>query len=133
MLNSLSDSQHTVTTCFCFITPHPINRQIWKILAKNDRLLLKEDHRQINHHAFRGTSVLWGREISNVRFKKLSSTDIEDYIVQYQPFDKAGGYGIQDDFPLIQTYSGSYYNIMGLSLESVSLLLEGLSHNSDKS
>ena len=34
--------------------------------------------------------------ITQVTFKKLSSKEINDYIAQDNPLDKAGGYGIQD-------------------------------------
>ncbi len=53
---------------------------------------------------------------SQVKFKKLSSQDIENYISNHNPYDKAGAYGIQDK-ELVQTYKGSYTNIVGLPTE----------------
>ncbi|MAZ57806.1 MAG: hypothetical protein CMP56_00075 [Flavobacteriales bacterium] len=55
-------------------------------------------------------------ERSIVYFKKLSKNEIEFYVEQYKPFDKAGSYGIQEWIGLIgiKKISGSYYNIMGL-------------------
>ena len=51
-----------------------------------------------------------------VYFKKLSEKEIEFYVNNYSPLDKAGGYGIQDWIGLIgiNKISGSFYNVMGL-------------------
>lgn len=60
-----------------------------------------------------------------VGFKTLSNEQIEDYIATGSPFDKAGGYGIQD-FENGEVYieSGSYSNVVGLPVEELTLLLE---------
>lgn len=54
--------------------------------------------------------------ISDVYFKKLNSEDIDYYIDEYQPFDKAGSYGIQEwiGYIGIEKIEGSFYNVMGL-------------------
>ena len=51
-----------------------------------------------------------------VYFKKLSNKEIEFYVKNYSPLDKAGAYGIQDWIGLIgvKKILGSYYNVMGL-------------------
>ena len=51
-----------------------------------------------------------------VYFKKLSNKEIEFYVNNYSPLDKAGAYGIQDWIGLIgvKKILGSYYNVMGL-------------------
>ena len=56
---------------------------------------------------------------SKVVFNELSDEDINAYIEKFQPFDKAGSYGIQDDFPLTKKIEGSYYNVMGLPVEDL--------------
>ena len=55
-------------------------------------------------------------ERSIVKFKKLSKSEILFYVNNYNPLDKAGGYGIQDWIGLIgvEKISGSFYNVMGL-------------------
>lgn len=55
-------------------------------------------------------------EESKVYFKNLDEDEISYYIEKYNPYDKAGGYGIQDwlGFIAIEKIEGSYYNIMGL-------------------
>lgn len=51
-----------------------------------------------------------------VTFRELEDTDIESYISEFKPFDKAGAYGIQERIGLtgISTISGSYYNVVGM-------------------
>ena len=65
-----------------------------------------------------------GREITRsvataVYFNKLTREQIEEYVDRFRPFDKAGAYGIQDDYPLIEKIEGSYYNVMGLPVEDI--------------
>ncbi len=54
-----------------------------------------------------------------VTFRKLDEDEIWAYIATGSPFDKAGGYGIQDDFGsvFVSHIEGCYYNIVGLPLE----------------
>lgn len=54
--------------------------------------------------------------VSRVKFKKLEEDEINYYIDNYKPFDKAGSYGIQEwlGYIAIEKIEGSYYNIMGL-------------------
>jgi septum formation protein len=56
---------------------------------------------------------------SSVYFKELSMEEIEYYIENFQPFDKAGGYGIQEwiGYIGISKIEGSYFNIMGLPVK----------------
>lgn len=56
---------------------------------------------------------------SYVYFNSLSYEQILSYIKKYQPLDKAGGYGIQDEAGLISHIEGSYDNIMGLPVEDI--------------
>ena len=52
---------------------------------------------------------------------KLSAAEIDYYIQQYQPFDKAGAYGIQEWFgqTKITRIEGSYSNVVGLPVREV--------------
>ena len=62
-----------------------------------------------------------------VVFNQISERDIEYYIEQYQPFDKAGSYGAQDwlGYRAIERIEGCYYNVMGLPIRRVySALME---------
>lgn len=56
---------------------------------------------------------------TEVYFNSLSEEQIHYYVDTFLPLDKAGSYGIQDDFPLIQKIVGSYDNVMGLPTEDL--------------
>lgn len=65
-------------------------------------------------------------EISTVYFKTLTTAEIDYYIDNYQPFDKAGAYGIQEWIGTvgIEKIEGSYTNIVGLPVAQVLATLE---------
>ena len=53
--------------------------------------------------------------MTSVRFRALTDADIIRYIATGEPFDKAGGYGIQGyGAMLVEGIVGDYYNVMGL-------------------
>ncbi len=60
-------------------------------------------------------------EITKVTFRKLTIYEIRDYILTNSPMDKAGAYGIQDDFGavFVKKINGDYYNVVGLPLFKV--------------
>lgn len=74
------------------------------------------------HEVFTGVCIASAvkKELFNVRsevcFKDINLSDIEYYIDNFKPFDKAGAYGIQDWFGLtcIEKINGSFYNVMGM-------------------
>ena len=55
-------------------------------------------------------------EVSKVSFAPLSDDEIETYLESGSPMDKAGAYGIQDNFGIrnVTYIEGSYSNIIGL-------------------
>ncbi len=57
-------------------------------------------------------------QTTKVHFKKLTTEEINYYVSNYKPFDKAGAYGIQEWIGMIgiQKIKGCYYNVMGLPL-----------------
>ena len=64
-------------------------------------------------------------EVTKVCFSELSDADIEYYIDNYKPFDKAGSYGIQEWIGLgfISAIHGSYTNVVGLPTETLRRVL----------
>jgi len=62
---------------------------------------------------------------TTVKFKNLTEQEINYYINQYQPFDKAGAYGIQEWIGKIgvESIEGSFYNVMGLPIQKLYLEL----------
>ncbi len=59
--------------------------------------------------------------ITEVKFTTLSKEEIEYYVETYNPYDKAGAYGIQEWIGQIgiESIKGSYYNVMGLPSHEV--------------
>jgi septum formation protein len=57
-------------------------------------------------------------EKTEVTFRELTDDEITEYIDGGSPMDKAGAYGIQDDFGavFIKKINGCYYNVVGLPL-----------------
>lgn len=60
-------------------------------------------------------------DTTEVTFKTLTQAEIEFYVDNYQPFDKAGAYGAQDWIGMvaIEKITGSYFNVMGLPIHKV--------------
>ncbi len=63
-----------------------------------------------------GDQIIINHEVTEVTFRQLTSTEINFYIDNYEPFDKAGSYGIQEwiGAAAITTINGSYNNVVGL-------------------
>ena len=60
-------------------------------------------------------------DTTRVWFKKLALAEIEYYVENYSPLDKAGAYGIQEWIGMtgINKIEGSYFNVMGLPIHLV--------------
>ena len=67
-------------------------------------------------------------ETTEVHFKPLTAEEIEYYIDEYQPFDKAGAYGIQEWIGKvgIKEIKGDYYNVVGFPLARLYSILINL-------
>lgn len=63
---------------------------------------------------------------SHVKFATLSTEEINYYIDNYAPYDKAGAYGIQEwiGFIAVESIAGSYFNIMGLPVQRLYRILK---------
>ena len=72
-----------------------------------------------DRHAFAVTS--------KVSFANLSEEEIDYYVTNYKPFDKAGAYGIQEwiGFIGVNGLEGSYFNVMGLPVQRLYEELKG--------
>ncbi len=65
---------------------------------------------------------------TEVLFRKLDDEEIEHYVSKYKPFDKAGGYAIQEWIGLvgIESIKGSYFNVVGMPTHLVYSTLKEL-------
>jgi len=80
------------------------------------------------HKVYTGVAIKCGAKTvvfavcSKVKMKKLTKSEIENYVDTEKPFDKAGAYAVQDG-RIVESYKGSYSNIMGLPLEKLERVL----------
>ena len=58
----------------------------------------------------------------------LSNDLIEKYVATGSPLDKAGAYGIQDNYDLVKSIDGSYDNVMGLPTEDIKKYLDEIEY-----
>ena len=67
-------------------------------------------------------------ERTTVHFRTLEDSEIEHYIDQYRPYDKAGAYGIQEWIGMvgISGIDGCFYNVMGLPLAQLYATLKAM-------
>jgi septum formation protein len=80
------------------------------------------------HEVYTGFSLIempsWRQvtrfERTEVWFRKLATEEILAYVKSGSPMDKAGGYGIQDDFGavFVNRVDGDFYNVVGLPLSN---------------
>jgi septum formation protein len=65
--------------------------------------------------------------VSRVSFARLTPAQIDAYVATGEPFDKAGGYGIQGHAgAFVRRIEGSYSGIMGLPLYETARMLRGV-------
>lgn len=60
-------------------------------------------------------------DVTEVYFKELTDQEIDYYIKNYKPFDKAGAYGIQEwiGFIAVDKIEGSFFNVVGLPVHKL--------------
>jgi septum formation protein len=70
-------------------------------------------------------TILSGTDVTDITFRELTDTEIEDYVNTDEPYDKAGGYGIRETAKdwLVKA-EGSMSNISGLPMEQITVGLE---------
>lgn len=89
-----------------------------------------------SHFVYTGYAIVdFNKEISGfckteVVFNDLKDTLIDDYVEKGLGLDKAGGYGIQNDYPFVKEYIGSFTNVVGLPVETINELLKELIYES---
>lgn len=91
ILKKLNGNEHSVFTGISFV------------VTDNDKNI-------ISTHSFYEETKVW--------FSSLSDQEIRSYVNSGSPMDKAGAYGIQDDWGsvFVERIEGDYYNVVGLPL-----------------
>lgn len=80
-----------------------------------------------NHEVITGVCLKSAKKVisfsssTKVYFKNLSNAEIDYYIENYKPYDKAGSYGIQEWIGAIgiTKIEGSYFNVVGLPIQEL--------------
>ena len=89
------------------------------------------------HYVFTGVTVVADGGVrtfsvrSAVRFRSLAKEEIERYVDEYRPYDKAGAYAVQEGV-VVGSYKGSLSNIIGLPMEKLVKVLKEVQSGSDR-
>lgn len=76
----------------------------------------------------KGDARLSGAVCTKVKFRELTEKEINEYIDTDEPYDKAGGYGIQENGGFfVAAINGDFNNVVGMPLSTIeSVMREGL-------
>ena len=112
------------------------------VVMVKDKILGKPSDRQeavemlkmlsgVTHRVFTSVCLRDGNylqtktDVAEVTFRRLLEKEIQYYVDTYEPYDKAGAYGIQEWIGMagIERIEGSFYTIMGLPTHLVYQML----------
>ena len=110
------------------------NKIIGKPRDREDAINILSDLSGKQHHVITGVMILHNEkeiafaETTEVHFHELSLAQIEFYVDNYKPYDKAGAYAIQEWIGVvgIKSVVGDFYNVMGLPVSRVVQALQNL-------
>lgn len=110
------------------------NKIIGKPKDKADAIHILSALSGKQHQVITGVVILYNQkeiafaETTEVIFHELSMPQIEFYVNQYKPYDKAGAYAIQEWIGVIgiKSITGDFYNVMGLPVSRVVKALQTL-------
>ena len=91
------------------------------------RLLCGRSHRVLTGVCFiDANQEVVDCETTIVTFKPFDAELIDKYITTGSPFDKAGGYGIQDEMlaPIVESVDGELDNVIGLPIKLIAKILK---------
>ena len=114
-----------VDTCVIYkdaIINKPSNIEEAKMILQ---LLKSKSHMVVTSIVLKNNNqIICKSRISKVKLREFSQEEMNKYIQSKIPFDRAGGYGIQDeDFSPVESYKGCYLNIVGLPLCTLESIL----------
>lgn len=101
------------------------DRVIEKPTDKDDAIRMLHCLSGQMHEVYTGVALTTGERTecffarTEVYFKALTNEEIEYYVNHYEPYDKAGSYGIQEwiGYIGIEKINGCYFNVMGLPVK----------------
>jgi septum formation protein len=101
------------------------NKVLGKPQDREDAIRILKEISGNNHEVITGVSLrsqtkeLTFSESTRVTFETLTGEEINYYIDEYKPYDKAGAYGIQEWIGIIacSNIDGSYFNVVGLPVQ----------------
>jgi septum formation protein len=104
---------------------------VGKPVDRNDAIQILKRLSGKKHEVITGVCIKSSRKQtvfhveSDVYFREFSEKEIEWYVDRFQPYDKAGAYGIQEwiGYVGIEKINGSFFNVMGLPTQRLYLEL----------
>jgi len=100
--------------------PEEATRMLLRLAGRTHRVLTAVGVAQASRREF-------AVNVSRVTFRRLGAAEVASYVASGEPFDKAGGYGIQGRAgAFARRIEGSYSGIMGLPLYETDRLLRGV-------
>jgi septum formation protein len=105
---------------------------IGKPVNRNDAIKILQKLSGKKHLVITGVVILFNKnevcfaDVTTVEFHELTVKQIEYYIDNFKPYDKAGAYAIQEwiGAVAIKSINGDFYNVMGLPISRVILELD---------
>jgi len=102
-------------------------KELGKPAGREEAIRMLTDLSGDTHQVFTGVCLRSNQArssffaVTDVTFSKLDPEEIELYVDQYKPFDKAGAYGIQEwiGHIAVEKIVGSYFNVMGLPVQKL--------------
>lgn len=94
---------------------------------RNDAIDMLKKLSGRSHEVITGVTLMSARKSTSfyastkVFFKDLPNNEIEYYVDEFKPYDKAGAYGIQEWIGMtgIEKIEGSYFNVVGLPIQKL--------------
>lgn len=122
--NEIYDSQVLLTADTIVIAENTVlNKPTTKIEAMRMLALLSDKKHLVKTGVCirSASNIEVFTETTEVFMESISPEEMQFYIDNYEPYDKAGGYGIQEWIGLskVKQISGCYYNVMGLPTQKV--------------
>lgn len=129
MINSIQGTSHYVYTGVCLVGMFD-NKIVRQDMIENILKGIDAVDSKYKDYSFKNTNdkaiiEICFYEKTKVNVNSMSDEQIKEYIDTDEPYDKAGGYGIQGLFAKhISGIQGDYYNVMGLPIASLNEKIE---------